>query len=232
MNARSKGCSRTAGMLVGVPSRIAVGALVVAADLASPAPAGAEAPEQRIVVSASSASSTTASLTTYERSGGDWRLVLGPISADLGEGGLGQPADDSFRTPEGTFPLGQAFGREPNPGTRMPYFQATEEDWWDEDVDSPTYNTHVHAAEIDSEDAENLYDSGGIYDYAVLIEHNPQRIPGRSAGIFLHVTDGDPTWGCVAIGRDQMRSVLQWLDPAAHPEMVIGVGLRGPGATA
>jgi L,D-peptidoglycan transpeptidase YkuD (ErfK/YbiS/YcfS/YnhG family) len=38
------------------------------------------------------------------------------------------------------------------------------------------------------------------------------------------VTDGNPTWGCVAIGRDEMRSVLNWLDPSASPQITIGVG--------
>jgi len=28
----------------------------------------------------------------------------------------------------------------------------------------------------------------------------------------------------VAIGRDEMRSVLTWLDPAANPKITIGVG--------
>jgi hypothetical protein len=28
----------------------------------------------------------------------------------------------------------------------------------------------------------------------------------------------------VAIGRDQMRSVLNWLDPSASPVITIGVG--------
>lgn len=207
-----------------------VGGVALAASAAGEP--GVPVSTQMIVVSAPAADSPTGSLTTYERVGRHWRPVLGPTPADFGELGVGAAADDVFRTPVGTFPLGQAFGREPNPGTRMPYFQATESDWWDEDVDSPTYNTHVHAEEIDSEDAENLYDSGPIYDYAVVIEHNPERIPGRSAGIFLHVSDGDPTWGCVAIGRDQMRSVLQWLDPGAHPQIIIGVGVAGPPATA
>lgn len=194
--------------------------------------AGPEPVRQVIIVSAPDETSTTANLTAYEYTGGHYKVVLGPISANLGELGVGEPQDDVFRTPVGTFPIGQAFGRQPNPGTRMPYFQATKDDWWDEDVDSPTYNTHVHATNIDSDDAENLYDSGVIYDYAVLIEHNPKRIPGRSAGIFLHVSDGDPTWGCVAIERDQMRSILQWLDPSAHPRIAIGVNLDEPAATA
>ena len=64
---------------------------------------------------------------------------------------------------------------------------------------------------------------GPVYDYAVNITSNPQRIPGKVAGIFLHVTDGNPTWGCVAIGRDEMKSILNWLDPAANPQITIGV---------
>jgi len=210
----------------------ALGIAPILLALASSTPARADAPGQHIVVSTPNATSTTGSLSAYELVNGTWEKVLGPTPATLGERGVGMPEDDVFRTPVGTFPLGQAFGREPDPGTRMPYFQATDEDWWDEDVESPTYNTHVHSAEIDSDDAENLYDSGEMYDYAVLIDHNPHRVPGRSAGIFLHVSDGDPTWGCVAIERSQMKSVLQWLDPAAHPQITIGVDLTGPPAPA
>lgn len=211
-----------------------VAALAIAAAtasgvfLATPAAAQPVPGSQLIVVSAPAADSPTGTLTAYQRVGSQWHAVIGPTPADFGDLGVGVPADDVFRTPVGVYPLDQAFGRQPDPGTRMPYFQATEQDWWDEDVDSPTYNTHVRSAVKPSDDAENLYDSGPIYDYAVNIAHNPQRIPGRSAGIFLHVSDGDPTWGCVAIGRDEMRSVLQWLDPAAQPRIDIGVGLGAP----
>jgi L,D-peptidoglycan transpeptidase YkuD (ErfK/YbiS/YcfS/YnhG family) len=206
---------------------VLLGTMFAATAAAEPDSPGAP-PSQLIVVTVPQADSPTGTLTAYQRVGSTWRTVLGPTPADLGELGVGAPQDDVFRTPVGTYPLGQTFGREPNPGTRMPYFQATEADWWDEDQDSPTYNTHVHADEIDSTDAENLYDSGSIYDYAVLIAHNPDRIPGLSAGVFLHVSDGEPTWGCVAIGKDEMRSVLTWLDPADSPHITIGVGAQAP----
>ena len=125
--------------------------------------------------------------------------------AKVGELGVGAPADGVHRTPVRTFTFDQAFGRQPDPGIKMPYFQATDQDWWDEDAGSPTYNTHVRRSGSPSSIAENLYDSGPDYDYAVNIAANPQRIPGRVAGIFLHVTDGNPTWGCVAIGRNETR---------------------------
>ena len=142
----------------------------------------------------------------------------------VGDVGVGEGADGVHRTPVGTFAFDQAFGRAPNPGTKMPYFQATKQDWWDEDAGSPTYNTHVRSAADPSAVTENLYDSGPVYDYAVNIAVNPQRIPGKVSGIFLHVTDGTPTWGCVAIDRNDMKSLLTWLDPAANPRITIGVG--------
>ncbi|STZ25375.1 L,D-transpeptidase family protein [Mycolicibacterium aichiense] len=190
------------------------------------APTANAAPDssQWIVVGVPAANATTGTLTAFQRVGQDWKVVLGPTPAKVGELGVGAPADGVYRTPEGTFGFDQAFGRQPNPGTKMPYFQATDQDWWDEDPKSPGYNTHVRSGDQPSAIAENLYDSGPVYDYAVNITSNPNRIPGKLAGIFLHVSDGDPTWGCVAIGRDEMRSILNWLDPAANPQITIGVG--------
>lgn len=182
---------------------------------------------QWIVVGVPAASATSGTLTAYQRDGQQWKAVLGPIKAMVGAVGVGEGADGVHRTPVGTFAFDQAFGREPNPGTKMPYFQATSQDWWDEDASSPTYNTHVRSAANPSGITENLYDSGPVYDYAVNIAVNPQRIPGKVSGIFLHVTDGNPTWGCVGIGRPEMKSLLTWLDPAANPRITIGVGEPG-----
>jgi L,D-peptidoglycan transpeptidase YkuD (ErfK/YbiS/YcfS/YnhG family) len=203
-----------------------IGAVLLSMAPAVPAAAEPASPQttQWIVVGVPEASATTGTLTAYQRVGQVWKAVLGPTEAKVGELGIGAPADGVYRTPEGTFAFDQAFGRQPNPGTKLPYFQADDQDWWDEDADSPTYNTHVRSVESPSGITENLYDSGPVYDYAVNMAVNPQRIPGKVSGIFLHVTDGNPTWGCVAIGRDEMRSILTWLDPAADPRITVGVG--------
>ncbi|AQT83174.1 hypothetical protein B1R94_28080 [Mycolicibacterium litorale] len=199
-----------------------LGPTVLAAPAAAEPAAGQST--QWVVVGVPAANATTGSLTAFQKVGSEWKVVLGPTPAKVGELGVGAPADGVYRTPAGTFGFDQAFGRQADPGTRMPYFQATDQDWWDEDGKSPTYNTHVRSQDKPSGIAENLYDSGPVYDYAVNIASNPQRIPGKVAGIFLHVTDGNPTWGCVAIGREEMRSILNWLDPAADPLITIGVG--------
>lgn len=191
---------------------------------AQPATGSVGQPTQWIVVGVPAADSTTGTLTAYQRVGQQWTTMVGPTPANVGELGVGAPGDGVHRTPAGTFAFDQAFGRQPDPGTKMPYFQANQHDWWDEDPQSPTYNTHTRGPAGPSSIAENLYDSGPVYDYAVNITVNPRRIPGRVSGIFLHVTDGSPTWGCVAIGRDEMRTVLKWLDPSADPRITIGVG--------
>lgn len=203
---------------------VRIGLAMVLSLLVAPPASAAPDSSQWIVVGVPAANATTGTLTAFQRVGQDWKVVLGPTPAKVGELGVGAPADGVYRTPEGTFGFDQAFGRQPDPGTKMPYFQATDQDWWDEDGKSPTYNTHVRASSQPSGIAENLYDSGPVYDYAVNITSNPQRIPGKVAGIFLHVTDGNPTWGCVAIGREEMKSILNWLDPAANPQITIGVG--------
>lgn len=219
---------------VKLPSRRAgvaalCGSVLLGLSPAAPATAAPAVPataqtSQWIVVGVPTAGATTGTLTAYQKVGQQWKAVLGPTPAKVGELGVGVPADGVYRTPEGTFTFDQAFGREPDPGTKMPYFQATNQDWWDEDAGSPTYNTHVRSPRSPSSITENLYDSGPVYDYAVNIAVNPQRIPGKVSGIFLHVTNGDPTWGCVGIGREEMRSILTWLDPAADPRISIGVG--------
>ncbi|MBD0862037.1 L,D-transpeptidase family protein [Gordonia sp. zg691] len=194
---------------------------------------GAGAPgaptNQMIVVTAPRATDTTASLTAFERgTDGSWKPVIGPTKAFLGSLGMGEPKDNVHRTPQGTFALDQAFGREANPGTKMPYLKVDQQDWWDSDMKSPTYNTHVRQPQSPGGDSENLYNSGPVYDYAVNIAHNPERTPGKASAMFLHVTNDQPTMGCVAIERELMKQILVWLDPAKNPKITIGVNQGAP----
>lgn len=195
----------------------------------APAP-GAVETRQMIVATAPVATSQTATLTAFEKDdAGKWTPVIGPTEANLGEKGMGKAQDNVYRTPQGTFPLNVAFGRQDKPeGTKMEYFKTTPRDWWDSNVNSPTYNTHVISDVSPGADSENLYNMGPVYDYAVNINHNPTRTPGDASAIFLHVSDGKPTWGCVAIERDKMIEILKWLDPAKNPQMTIGVNVDAP----
>ncbi|MGZ4586384.1 MAG: L,D-transpeptidase family protein, partial [Mycobacteriaceae bacterium] len=106
----------------------------------------------------------------------------------------------------------------------LPYFQSTTADWWDSNPGSPAYNTHVHQQSSPGGGSENLYGSGAVYDYVVNVNYNTARTPGAGSAIFLHVTNGSPTAGCIAVPRNTMVTILQWLNPAAGPAIDIGVG--------
>jgi len=179
---------------------------------------------QLITVVAASSTSTIARVTAWARSGGGrWTPVVGPVAGHVGAAGVGAASEALSRTPAGTFKLKQAFGRQPDPGTGLPYFRTSRLDWWDENPASPTYNTHVRQVASPGGNSENLYDVGAVYDYAVNVDYNAARVPGAGSAIFLHVTNGSATAGCVAIGRDVLVKILRWLRPAAAPVIVIGV---------
>ena len=44
----------------------------------------------------------------------------------------------------------------------------------------------------------------------------------RGGGIFLHVSDGGPTAGCVSMGIRPLRRLVRWLDPARSPMVAMG----------
>ncbi len=206
----------------GLVSTAVVSTVLAAPAAADPAPAAAS---QLITVRSSIAGSTTATLTAWERgSDNRWRVAIGPVSAHVGAGGIGRASEGSTRTPAGSFPLTQAFGRQADPGTSMPYFRTDSRDWWDENPSSPTYNLHVRQDDSPGGASENLYDSGSVYDYVVNMDYNTARVPGAGSAFFLHVSDGTPTAGCVSVDRSVMVAILRWLDPARHPYISIGVG--------
>ena len=72
---------------------------------------------------------------------------------------------------------------------------------------------------------EHLYYETPYYNYAVVIEYNTAPVvQGAGSAFFLHVTDGAPTAGCVAIAQAQLVSIMQWLSPSAAPRILIGIG--------
>src|SRR5919204_5311642 len=99
---------------------------------------------QRIVVTAPSARSTTASLSLLECG----RRVAGPYRARVGYGGLSaRHREGDGTTPLGTFAIGPiVYGVAPDPGVRLRYHRLVCGDWWDEDPASAAYNTFAHVA--------------------------------------------------------------------------------------
>lgn len=222
------------------------------AGAATPAPPidlpGLVDAQQVIVVTARNWRTTYGELAAYERTpGGTWVRVYGPVPARLGFAGT-TPARDrrqgTGKTPTGTFGIVSAFGRQPNPGTALAYRQVDRNDTWTYDPKVPsTYNlmqTVNRSWAGYGRYAEHLWGYGVQYDYVAVLDYNLPKGPIRAGsdgvrrttrpadtskggGIFLHVTNGKVTAGCIAIPREQMRQILRWLDPAKQPRMVIEV---------
>lgn len=184
---------------------------------------------QVITVVAPSSGSTTATLTAWQLGAGGWTAVVGPVAARIGRDGVGVATEDSSRTPGGTFGLTEAFGRAGDPGTALPYRVIDNADWWVSDAKSSLYNQHTRCAPgtcpFDESAGEHLFDAGASYNYAVVIDYNRSpAVPGRGSAFFLHVTNGAPTVGCVAVPQSSLVAIMRWLDPAARPLISIGVG--------
>ena len=172
---------------------------------------------------------TTATLQAWTKApGGGWLRYGGPILAHVGAQGMTTaPSESKEATPIGSFTLTQAFGYYSNPGTPLPYFTTTPADWWISQS-GPYYNTHQHCSSgcpfNQGSPNEHLYYETPFYNYAVVIDtpSGAAAYPHGSA-FFLHVTDGNPTAGCVAIPQSNLVTIMRWLAPSAHPRILIGV---------
>lgn len=214
----------TKKITLGIALVFAAGACVTLT--ASRADAAAPAPGQVITVQAASPRSQTAVLRTWKlQTNGRYVQVFGPVIAYVGESGVGPTREGLGKTPDGVFTLTQAFGNQPNNGTKLPYFRAGVNDWWDENPASQLYNHHVKSPVSPGGDSENLYDAGHAYAHAVVINYNSNPVvKGAGSGFFLHVSFGAPTEGCIAIPENDLNLLMRWLLPSNHPVISIGVG--------
>jgi len=221
----------------GTPAPRPVDSALVRQPAAAPAgqalPPGVPEPpagtDQLVTVLVPNPTSTTGTLRAWQRSAGGWTVALGPVPVRVGADGIGEAREGVNRTPRGTFALDQAFGRQPNPGTALPYRRIGTSDWWVSDPKSPAYNTYQHCApgtcSFDESAGENLGRAGAAYDYAAVIEYNTNPVrPGAGSAFFVHVDTGVPSAGCVEVPRASQIALLRWLNPAQHPRITIGVG--------
>jgi L,D-peptidoglycan transpeptidase YkuD (ErfK/YbiS/YcfS/YnhG family) len=197
-------------------------------------PPGVAAPpagtNQLVTVLVPSASSTTGTLRAWRRGpDGGWTSAIGPVTVRVGTDGVGAAKEGMNRTPRGTFALPSAFGRQADPGTKMPYRKVDNSDWWVSDQRSPSYNTYRRCAQgscpFDEQAGENLGRAGSSYDYAVVIGYNiaPVR-PGAGSAFFVHTDAGVASAGCVVVPRASMTELLRWLDSGQRPRITIGLG--------
>jgi L,D-peptidoglycan transpeptidase YkuD (ErfK/YbiS/YcfS/YnhG family) len=174
--------------------------------------------------------STRADVDMWTRSaGGCWTHEGGPWRAWLGGRGVSEDRHEGDRTtPAGVFGFGSTmYGVAPNPGVHYPYHRIVCGDWWVEDPRSPYYNRFYHVPcgsrppfRVTDEDMSH---SPTSYRHLAFIRFNTDPVvPGRGSGIFLHVSSGRPTLGCVALPLPNVLTILRRLRPERKPLIAIG----------
>ena len=105
----------------------------------------------------------------------------------------------------------------------MPYRQATDDDFWVDDVISEDYNKWVKG-KPNAVSWEKMKRDDDQYKYGVVIEYNMHPIvKGKGSAIFLHVwKGGESTLGCVSMSEEMILKILAWLDPAKKPLIIMG----------
>jgi len=187
------------------------------------------AARELVTLVATNRASSQGSLRLWRQAGECWAPVAGPWTAWLGQRGTSTHKREGDRTtPAGAFGfLPTMYGIAPNPGVRYRYHQVVCGDWWVEDSRSALYNRFKHVRcgssppfRVTSEDMSR---SPTAYRHLAVMAYNRYPIvPGRGSGIFLHVSTGRPTLGCVSLPLPRLLMVLHWLAPASKPLIVIG----------
>ncbi len=203
--------------------------------------------KQVIMVTANSWDSTTGSVQVFAKKNKIWTTTQGSVKANLGYGGLvpgSERAQESGTTPTGTYPITWAFGIKSDPGTKLKYIRVDNNDAWTYNPRVPsTYNIFQTVNKKWSsygDDVERLTTYGMQYNYVAVLDFNLPKgkitkdanginrtdqaaNTSRGGGIFLHVSNGTKTAGCISIPGKSMKAILKWLDPKKNPVMVIQV---------
>lgn len=142
----------------------------------------------------------------------------------IGRGGI-YPASEKYegdgRTPEGIYTIGECFGNTyPECNMKVPFTLLCEDDYWDGDSTSPTYNTHVKGSAMSQEwldkgEYEHLIKYTASYKYAAMINYNVSpAVPQKGSAIFLHIPSPGSTSsaGCVVIPEEYMIKALEMIE--------------------
>jgi L,D-peptidoglycan transpeptidase YkuD (ErfK/YbiS/YcfS/YnhG family) len=194
------------------------------AGLPAAVPAGSD---QALVVRPAQPGPFRVEVTAWERRDGRWEVARPAMPGTIGRNGFAAPGEKregDGKTPSGVYRIGPAFGYEPLVETGLGYRQATADDYWVDDPESPLYNRWVTGRPA-AKSFELLRRDDAAYKYAAVIEYNTEPVvPGRGSAIFLHVWSGSdaPTAGCTALAEADVVALLKWLDRRRHPVVVLG----------
>lgn len=185
---------------------------------------------QLLMVWNEDAHATTALLTAYERTDSGWVVVneLDSVVVGLGYNGFalyGQKREGDRKTPTGLFSIHQYFCKNNDHEAKLQRIAVTPQTVWVDDPSDSLYNKPYEPDGQSVHKGEKLYRSGSaVYDYAFVIDYNTECKPGEGSAIFFHCwgSGSKNTLGCVATDKEKVIKVLDWLDSAQHPLIIMG----------
>ncbi|MBT2367761.1 L,D-transpeptidase family protein [Streptomyces sp. ISL-10] len=178
------------------------------------------------------ASGSYATVTAWQKGSSGWKAQFSTSAGRVGSNGVTDGAtrkQSTYTTPTGTYTITEGFGVESS-GTAMPYTKVNDSHWWVQDPESKFYN-QMHTAEgadfplteTGERGSEHLINYPTQYAKALVINFNRwPAVPGRGAGIFLHINGKGATAGCVSVPRATMDQFMGWVKPSANPRIAIG----------
>jgi L,D-peptidoglycan transpeptidase YkuD (ErfK/YbiS/YcfS/YnhG family) len=168
---------------------------------------------QVVIVAGTGIDASTANVVLYQRTADGWQAGPSWPAHNGFAGWSAQHRNNDLRSPIGVFGLTDAGGLLADPGSKLPYHQG-----------------HGFAISGQGLDGEPL---AGAFNYVIAINYN--RVAGKSpldwtmpmgpqrgGQIWFHVDHGGPTHGCVSLPAADMTTLLQTLDPAQNPVVVMG----------
>lgn len=149
----------------------------------------------------------------YTKNQNSWKLEWKEASTVGREGITGNKWEGDGKTPSGAYGFSMAFGLKEDPGSHIPYHKVVKGDYWVDDSDSPYYNQLVNTCAIPKSwaSAEHLEGASPYYNYALALDYNLDRTPGKGSAIFLHCFTASPgkgSGGCICLPQSRVKELI------------------------
>ncbi|MEG0988367.1 MAG: L,D-transpeptidase family protein [Clostridium sp.] len=157
-------------------------------------------------------------LTYFEKDKNGMMQQVFSVEAVSGMNGIStDKKEGDKKTPQGVYSFTSAFGMKENPGSILPYRKVVDGDNFVDDSNSKYYNRLVNDREVarDWNSAENLIRQAPHYNYALVLNYNPDCIPGKGSAIFLHCpksSNNTGTSGCISVPEDRAKELVTKVD--------------------
>lgn len=154
-----------------------------------------------------------ADISYYKKEEGSW-ILQWQEAGYVGRSGISEDKKEGDgATPAGIYSFNMNFGLKEDPESVLPYHQVVSGDYWVDDPESAWYNCLVNTAETpkDWTTAEDLIQASPYYNYALNVDYNPDRIPGKGSAIFLHCfkeVEDQPSSGCICLPQDRVKELV------------------------